>query len=177
MNKGLAVILERFMSVYIPSPNKVTRILQRTGLLCVLHSWLVLSKWAVDHMRCNHIFGTKIAVHCWIASNTPSAACSKSANYQTGTDEDKTSVFLRKTPPGTDQHFASHPCTNIESLVQLFVEQLLLVHLNLSLPLQQRHSSQLDVDVIDALVEEISSPLGNLIVNTEPFITWIQEIL
>lgn len=46
-------------------------------------------------------------------------------------------------------------------------ELILLVHFNLSLPLQQRHSSQLDVDVIDAFVEKISRPLGNLVVNTK----------
>lgn len=49
----------------------------------------------------------------------------------------------------------------------IFIEP---VHFNLSLPLQQRHSSELDVDVIDALVEEVSSPLGNLM-NTNPFTT------
>lgn len=37
-----------------------------------------------------------------------------------------------------------------------------LVHFHLCLPLQQRHSSQLDVDVVDALVEEVSGPLGDL---------------
>lgn len=50
-------------------------------------------------------------------------------------------------------------------------QYILLVHLNLSLPLQHWHSSQLDMDVIDALVEEISSPFGNLIINTKPFTT------
>lgn len=39
---------------------------------------------------------------------------------------------------------------------------ILLVHLHLRLPLQQRDAFQLDVDVIDALVEEISSPFSNL---------------
>lgn len=47
-------------------------------------------------------------------------------------------------------------------------ESLSLVHLHLSLPLQQRHSSQLDVDVIYAFVEKVSGPLGNLVpVQTE----------
>lgn len=48
-------------------------------------------------------------------------------------------------------------------------QQFLPVHLYLSLPLEQRHSSQLDVYIIDALVEEIASPLGNLTVNTKQF--------
>lgn len=41
----------------------------------------------------------------------------------------------------------------------------LLVHFNLGLPLQERHSSQLDVDVIYAFVKEVSSPLGHLIIH------------
>lgn len=40
----------------------------------------------------------------------------------------------------------------------------LLVHFNLSLPLQERHPFQLDVDVIYAFVKEVSSPLGHLII-------------
>lgn len=40
----------------------------------------------------------------------------------------------------------------------------LLVHFDLSLPLQEWHPSQLDVDVIYAFVKEVSSPLGHLII-------------
>ena len=42
----------------------------------------------------------------------------------------------------------------------------LLVHLDLCLPLQQWHSSQMNVDVIDALIEEIPRPLGHLSIRT-----------
>lgn len=48
-------------------------------------------------------------------------------------------------------------------------QQILLVHFDLGLPFQEWHSSQLDVDVVDAFIEEVSSPLGNLRVNTKPF--------
>lgn len=42
-------------------------------------------------------------------------------------------------------------------------KHLSLVHLHLGFPLQKRHSSQLDVDIIDAFVEKVSGPLGNLV--------------
>lgn len=37
-----------------------------------------------------------------------------------------------------------------------------LVHFAVSFPLQERHSFQLDVGVVDSFVEEVSGPLGNL---------------
>ena len=37
-----------------------------------------------------------------------------------------------------------------------------LVHFHLRLPLQQRHASQVDVDVVDTVVEEVPSPFSHL---------------
>lgn len=54
-------------------------------------------------------------------------------------------------------------------------QQILLVHFDLGLPFQEWHSSQLNVDVVDAFIEEVSSPLGNLRVNTKPFTKWNQQ--
>ena len=53
-------------------------------------------------------------------------------------------------------------CETTETCQSVVTPRSSLVHLDVSFPLQQRHPPQLDVDVIDALVEDISSPLGHL---------------
>jgi len=42
------------------------------------------------------------------------------------------------------------------------VEQCILVHFHLGLPLQQRHAPQNDVDVVETMVEEVPRPFSYL---------------